>query len=133
MAGHRVPAPKGMVLLLRRRGPRLVDWTDDCSWQASITRAHAGDFSFLAERLQSGKANRREQWFAGFLLSQRQDRKKSKAARRALEIAHFVNFIVERGGEKKEHAVQWAMKEYGLSRTAVFRELQRAEELSPKK
>jgi hypothetical protein len=93
----------------------------------------------LAERIESGEATGAERMVAALILRNsdtwpKHSFKKTAEAERDREIATFVDFIARAYGEKTTNVVeQWATKEYGLGRSAIWERIKRGRLLPPRK
>lgn len=108
-------------------------------WRNALLRASRGDMSALAERVKSKEATDVELLFAAYILLHPDGRPKHSfknmaEAERDREIATFVDFIASHDGEKKMNVVeQWATKEYGLSRSAIWAKIKKGRLLLSRK
>jgi hypothetical protein len=108
-------------------------------WRDALLRAYRGDMSALANRIESREATDVELWLVAHILLHPDDLPKHSFenmidADRNREIANFVDFIARLDGDKITNVVeQWATKEYGLGRSAIWERIKRGRLLLPQK
>jgi hypothetical protein len=110
--------------LLLRRPLAAEEWN-------ALLRALRGDMSVLAERIKNGEVTDVEMMAAADILLHpdiwpKHSFENMVKVERDRDIAETVNFIADRDGEKMTNVVeQWATKEYGLKRSAIWESIRR--------